>query len=141
MCAQRAGVDRGFYGGSRKIVFFEINGRVHAGKGASDGHDTHVLGRKLHLSMHRIYRPAHHHSPFSLVADATLAATTVFQPTFHFATSVLRFRRAYLPCGEELWLFELSVPMRGRQASTSSRAWMPGSPFWSRMQLWLLSAI
>src|SRR5438128_6358063 len=91
MCAQRAGVDRGFHGGSRKIVFFEINGRVHAGEGASDGHDTHVLGRKLHLSMHRIHRPAHHHSPFSLVADTTLAATTVCQTTFCFATTLLRF--------------------------------------------------
>src|SRR6266849_6619841 len=120
MCAQRAGVDRGFHGGSRKIVFFEINGRVHAGERALDGHDTHVLGRKLHLSMHRIHKPAHHHSPFSVVADTTLAATTVCQPTFHCATSVLRFRRVDLPRGEELWLFDLSVPKRSRQESTSN---------------------
>src|SRR5216683_6182594 len=126
MCAQRAGVDRGFYGGSRKIVFFEVNGRVHAGEGASDGHDTHVLGGKLHLSMHRIHRPTHHHSPFSLVADTTLAATIVCQPTFHCATSVLRFRRADLPRGEELWLFELSVPeAKSAEAGQQSRlnAW------------------
>src|SRR2546428_11875313 len=90
MCAQRAGVDRGFYGGSRKIVFFEINGRVHAGKGASNGHDTHVLGGKLHLGVHRIHRPAHRSSPCYIVADTTLSAATVCQPTFHCATTVLR---------------------------------------------------
>ena len=64
MCAQRAGVDRGLDGGSREIVLFEINGRVHAGEGALDGHNTHVLGGKLHLGVHRIDGPGHGRSPF-----------------------------------------------------------------------------
>src|SRR5438309_5269904 len=45
-----------------------------------------------------------------VVADTTLPAATVCQSTFHFATSVLRFRRVDLVRGGGLWLFNLSVP-------------------------------
>src|SRR5438552_7283150 len=110
VCAQRASVDSGLDGGSSEIFFVEVDRRVHAGEGAFDRHDAHVFGGKLHLGVHWIHGPAHRHSPFCVVALTTIVAATVWQGTFHRATTVLRFRRVdLLPC-EQPWLFELSVP-------------------------------
>src|SRR5207302_8595075 len=96
---QCAGVDRGLYGGSREIIFVEVDRRAQAGEGPFDSHDAHVLGGKLHLGVHWIHGPAHRHSPFSVVADTTIPIATVCRSTFYSATTVLRFRRVDLVCG------------------------------------------
>src|SRR5437879_6124443 len=47
----------------KKIIFVEGDLRGQARESPFDGHDTHVLGGKLHLSVHRIDGPRHGRSP------------------------------------------------------------------------------
>src|SRR6266851_6014292 len=88
---QRSGVDSGHYGGSREIIFVEGDLRGEARESPFDGHDTHVFGGKLHLSVHRIDGPGHADLHLCSVAYTTVCYAIVCQATFCGATTLLGF--------------------------------------------------